>query len=150
MDLQGLIRNNLSDRDPRWQKPIRSRAQYLEYKCPRPKRNIKKAGDYRGYAERSHAATRLPAESVPPGKATFTSNDVGKESQHRCSGSRALVRLAQPLLRRSVRPRLTEGTWNGQIKEKFSLFARRNENPSRERRELYDCLGSWAMIIGHR
>ena len=48
MDLQGLIRNNLSDLDPRWQKPIRSRAQYLEYKCPRPKRNIKKAGDLSG------------------------------------------------------------------------------------------------------
>ena len=48
MDLQGLIRNNLSDRDPRWQKPIRSRAQYLEFKCPRPKRNIKGAGDCAG------------------------------------------------------------------------------------------------------
>ena len=48
LDLQGLIRNNLSDRDPRWQKPIRSRAQYLEYKCPRPKRNIKTAGDLSG------------------------------------------------------------------------------------------------------
>ena len=48
LDLQGLIRNNLSDRDPRWQKPIRNRAQYLEYKCPRPKRNIKKAGDLSG------------------------------------------------------------------------------------------------------
>ena len=48
LDLQGLIRNKLSDRDPRWQKPIRSRAQYLEYKCPRPKRNIKKAGDLSG------------------------------------------------------------------------------------------------------
>ena len=48
MDLQGLIRNNLSDRDPRWQKPIRSRAQYLEFKCPRPKRNIKEAGDLSG------------------------------------------------------------------------------------------------------
>ena len=48
MDLQGLIRNNLSDRDPRWQKPIRNRAQYLEFKCPRPKRNIKEAGDCAG------------------------------------------------------------------------------------------------------
>ena len=48
MDLQGLIRNNLSDRDPRWQKPIRSRAQYLEFKCPRPKRNIRGAGDLSG------------------------------------------------------------------------------------------------------
>ena len=48
MDLQGLIRNNLSDRDPRWQKPIRNRAQYLEYKCPHPKRNIKEAGDCAG------------------------------------------------------------------------------------------------------
>ena len=48
LDLQGLIRNKLSDRDPRWQKPIRSRAQYLEYKCPRPKRNIKGAGDLSG------------------------------------------------------------------------------------------------------
>ena len=47
-DLLSLIRVKLSDRDPRWQKPIRSRAQYLKYKCPRPKRNIKKAGDLSG------------------------------------------------------------------------------------------------------
>ena len=45
LDLQGLIRNNLSDRDPRWQKPIRSRKQYLEYKCLQPKRYLKSAGD---------------------------------------------------------------------------------------------------------
>ena len=45
LDLQGLIRNNLSDRDPRWQKPIRSRKQYLEYKCLLPKRYLKSAGD---------------------------------------------------------------------------------------------------------
>ena len=44
-DLLSLIRVKLSDPDPRWQKPIRSRAQYLEYKCPRPKRYIKSAGD---------------------------------------------------------------------------------------------------------
>ena len=50
LDLQALLRNKLSvsDRDPSWQKPIRSRAQYLEYKCPRPKRNIKGAGDLSG------------------------------------------------------------------------------------------------------
>ena len=48
MDLQGLIRNNLTPRDPRWQKPIRSRAQYLEFKCPRPKRNIKSGADLSG------------------------------------------------------------------------------------------------------
>ena len=47
-DLLSLICVKLSDRDPRWQKPIRSRAQYLEYKCPRPKRNIKGAGDLSG------------------------------------------------------------------------------------------------------
>ena len=47
-DFLSLIRVKLSDRDPRWQKPIRSRAQYLEYKCPRHKRNIKKAGDLSG------------------------------------------------------------------------------------------------------
>ena len=47
-DFLSLIRVKLSDLDPRWQKPIRSRAQYLEYKCPRPKRNIKKAGDLSG------------------------------------------------------------------------------------------------------
>ena len=44
-DFLSLIRVNLLDRDPRWQKPIRSRAQYLEYKCPRPKQYIKSAGD---------------------------------------------------------------------------------------------------------
>ena len=47
-DFLSLIRVKLSDRDPRWQKPIRSRAQYLEYKCRRPKRNIKGAGDLSG------------------------------------------------------------------------------------------------------
>ena len=45
MELQGLIRNNLADRDPRWQKPSRARKQHLEYKCYRPKRNVKGAGD---------------------------------------------------------------------------------------------------------
>ena len=48
MDLQGLIRNNLSDRDPRWQKPIRNRAQFLSFRCGHRKRNIKKAGDLSG------------------------------------------------------------------------------------------------------
>ena len=49
-DLLSLIRVKLSDRDhdPRWQKPIRSRAQYLKFRCPRRKRNIKKAGDLSG------------------------------------------------------------------------------------------------------
>ena len=47
-DLQALIRIKLSDRDPSWQKPIRNRAQYYQYKCPRPKRNIKSAGDLSG------------------------------------------------------------------------------------------------------
>ena len=45
LDLQALIRLKLSDRDPSWQKPIRNRAQYYQYKCPRPKRYIKSAGD---------------------------------------------------------------------------------------------------------
>ena len=44
-DFLSLIRVNLSDRDPRWQKPIRSRAQYLEFKCPNFKQYIKSAGD---------------------------------------------------------------------------------------------------------
>ena len=44
-DLLSLIRVKLSDPDPSWQKPIRSRAQYLEFKCPRPKRTIKNSGD---------------------------------------------------------------------------------------------------------
>ena len=48
LDLQGLIQNLLTPRDPRWQKPIRNRAQYLEYKCPRPKRNIKSGADLSG------------------------------------------------------------------------------------------------------
>ena len=47
-DFLSLIRVKLLDRDPRWQKPIRSRAQYVEYKCPRPKRNVKSAGDLSG------------------------------------------------------------------------------------------------------
>ena len=44
-DLKTLIRIQLSDRDPNWQKPIRARKQYVEFKCSRPKRNIKSSGD---------------------------------------------------------------------------------------------------------
>ena len=44
-DLQALIRIKLSDRDPSWQKPGRNRAMYQQFKCPRPKKNIKSAGD---------------------------------------------------------------------------------------------------------
>ena len=44
-DLQALLRIQLSDRDPNWQKPIRTRKQYLEYKCPRPKKYLKGSGD---------------------------------------------------------------------------------------------------------
>ena len=47
-DLLSLIRVKLSDLDPRWQKPIRSRGQFLKFRCPRRKRNIKKAGDLSG------------------------------------------------------------------------------------------------------
>ena len=44
-DFLSLIRVKLLDRDPRWQKPIRSRKQYLGYKCLQPKRYLKGAGD---------------------------------------------------------------------------------------------------------
>ena len=44
-DLLALLRIQLSNLDPIWQKPVRSRAQYLEFRCPRPKKNIKSAGD---------------------------------------------------------------------------------------------------------
>ena len=44
-DLQALIRLELVDVDQRWHKPIRSRAMYQQFKCRRPKRNIKTAGD---------------------------------------------------------------------------------------------------------
>ena len=47
-DLLSLIRVKLSDPDPRWQKPIRSRGQFLRFRCPRRKRNIKRAGDLSG------------------------------------------------------------------------------------------------------
>ena len=47
-DLIALIRIKLSDRNPNWQKPIRNQAQYVKFKCPRPKRNIKSAGDISG------------------------------------------------------------------------------------------------------
>ena len=47
-DLLSLIRIQLSDANPRWQKPIRSRSQYIQYKCPRPKKNIRSAGDSAG------------------------------------------------------------------------------------------------------
>ena len=41
-DLKALIRLELLDRDERWQKPGRNRRQYEAYRCPRPKRNIKR------------------------------------------------------------------------------------------------------------
>ena len=44
-DLLALIRIKLSDRDASWQKPGRNRAMYKDFKCPRPKRNVKSAGD---------------------------------------------------------------------------------------------------------
>ena len=44
-DLIALIRIKLSDRKPSWQKPGRNRAEYVKFKCPRPKRNIRSAGD---------------------------------------------------------------------------------------------------------
>ena len=44
-DLLALIRLDLQDRDAGWQKPGRNRAMYQQFKCPRPKRNIKTAGD---------------------------------------------------------------------------------------------------------
>ena len=47
-DVLALIRIQLSNRDPSWQKPGRNRRQYVEFKCPRPKRNIKGAGDLSG------------------------------------------------------------------------------------------------------
>ena len=47
-DFLSLIRVKLSDLDPRWQKPIRSRGQFLKFRCPHRKRNIKKAGDLSG------------------------------------------------------------------------------------------------------
>ena len=44
-DLQSLIRLELLDRDASWQKPGRNRAMYRDFKCPRPKHNVKSAGD---------------------------------------------------------------------------------------------------------
>ena len=41
-DLKALIRLELLDRDERWQKPGRNRRQYEAYRCPHPKRNIKR------------------------------------------------------------------------------------------------------------
>ena len=70
--------------------------------------------------------------NVPLGK-TFLHIErcwQGKAS-NRCSGSRALVRLAQPLPRRWVCGQAfpKENVLNGQIKEKFSLFTRRKFLP---------------------
>ena len=47
-DLIALIRVKLLDRDPIWQKPGRNRCQYVKFQCPRPKKNIKSAGDGAG------------------------------------------------------------------------------------------------------
>ena len=47
-DLLALIRLELLDRDESWQKPGRNRAMYHQYKCQRPKRNIKSAGNISG------------------------------------------------------------------------------------------------------
>ena len=64
-DLQALLRIQLSDLDPRWQKPIRARKQYLEFKCTRPKRNIKGSGDggeIWGLVSCGNTATCTPCE----------------------------------------------------------------------------------------
>ena len=64
-DLLSLIRVKLSDLDPRWQKPIRARKQYLEFKCTRPKRNIKGSGDggeIWGLVSCGNTATCTPCE----------------------------------------------------------------------------------------
>ena len=82
-DLQALIRIKLSDRDPSWQKPGRNRAEYVKFKCPRPKRNINTAGDDVGIGAWCHAATPPPVSRVANGKPTCTSSGVGEESQHR-------------------------------------------------------------------
>ena len=47
-DLKAVIRVKLSSRKPSWQKPIRNRAEYVDFKCPRPKKKIKTAGDVAG------------------------------------------------------------------------------------------------------
>ena len=47
-DLKALLRVKLADRKPSWQKPIRNRAEYEDFKCPRPKTTIKRAGDVAG------------------------------------------------------------------------------------------------------
>ena len=47
-DLKALIRIKLSDRDESWQKPVRNRAMYQQFKCPRPKRTTKRAGNGAG------------------------------------------------------------------------------------------------------
>ena len=44
-DLLSLIRIQLSTPDPNWQKPGRNRRQYVDFKCPRPKKNIRNSGD---------------------------------------------------------------------------------------------------------
>ena len=44
-DLKSLVRIKLVDRDLSWQKPGRNRSMYQQFKCPRPKRNVKSAGD---------------------------------------------------------------------------------------------------------
>ena len=43
--LQALVGLLVKNRDANWQKPIRSRAMYQQFKCPRPKRRKKIAGD---------------------------------------------------------------------------------------------------------
>ena len=47
-DLKALIRIKLSDQGESWQKPVRNRAQYVKFKCPRPKRTTKRAGNGAG------------------------------------------------------------------------------------------------------
>ena len=54
-DLQVLIRIKLSDRDASWQKPGRNRAMYKDFKCPRPKRNVKVLATAQGYGAWCHA-----------------------------------------------------------------------------------------------
>ena len=127
-DLLSLIRVKLSDRDPRWQKPIRSRAQYLEYKCRRPKRNIKKAGDLsgiccfiRGLVSCGNTATCTECAAWE----SYLHIELcwqGKPAQ--MIQVQALVRTAQPLLKQWAWARFIEGTWRTDY-GKNTPFARR-------------------------
>ena len=140
-DLLSLIRVKLSDPDPSWQKPIRARKQYLEFKCPRPKRTIKNSGDggvVYGLVPCGNTATCKPCgdwetflhiERCWRGKPAMMIQVSGFGEE----GSTIAETVGAGKVYR--------GKLEDRLREKPDVH-QKQENPSSERRVFYNCLGS--------